>query len=133
MIAKTSVTNIVKEAFSKSTARFVLLVIAGLWADLVTQSRLPRVHEVQCQLLLSSSKDEGIAKATKEHIRSLADGQAPRNYTALSLGFKMAIEAKRVAPSETKALVCSFRSFNLIITEPPRLGSSGTGKSGQSS
>lgn len=82
--AKTSVANIVRETFSKSTAR------------------LPRLREVQCQLLLSSTKNGEIAKATGEHIRGLAGGQTSHRYTSLSLGFRMAIEAKRTASSGTE-------------------------------
>lgn len=66
---------------------------------LVNQNRLPGVREMQCQLLISSSRNEGVTTATEEHIRGLAGGQAPHRYAALSLGFKMAVGEKRRSPS----------------------------------
>lgn len=67
----------------------------GLRAALVNENRLPGVREMQCRLLVSSSRTEEIAKATEEHIRGLAGGQMSHRYAASSLGFRFAVEEKR--------------------------------------
>ena len=64
----------------------------------LTENRSTRIREAQCQLLVSSSKKEEIISATERHIRDLAGGRMSHRYAALSLGYRMAIEAKRGNP-----------------------------------
>lgn len=62
----------------------------------MTRNRSPRIREVQCKLLVSSSStNEGIVNTTEEHIRGLVGGRVPHRYAALSVGFAMAIGAGR--------------------------------------
>ena len=61
----------------------------------VTWNRTPRIREAQCQLLVSSSKYEETVSATEKHIHDLAGGRVSHRYAALSLGYRMALEAKR--------------------------------------
>jgi len=62
--AKTSASNVVREAFSKSTAR------------------LPSIREMQCRLLVSSSRTEGIAKQQKN---TFVDSQVVKRHTVTLL------------------------------------------------
>ena len=71
-------------------------------------------------LLLSSSSDDEIAKATEEQIHSLADGQMLHGYATLSLGFRMAVEAKRMHPlgiqsNSSKCMTLVARNFYAFI------------------
>ena len=81
---------------------------------------------MECQLLLSSSSDDEIAKATEEQIHSLADGQMPHGYATLSLGFRMAVEAKRIHPLGIEASSYLSRLTDLILANPRCLGPAGT-------
>ena len=81
---------------------------------------------MECQLLLLSSSDDEIAKATEEQIHSLADGQMPHGYATISLGFKMAVEAKRMHPLRIEASSYLCHLSDLILTNPRCLGPAGT-------